>query len=514
MKIFRKWWRVLFLGFLVLALALFLRLYNLTILPIFADEAIYIRWAQIMAHEPSLRFLPLSDGKQPLFMWVAMFVVTRFQDPLFAGRLVSAFAGLGTIVGLFSLGFYLFKSWKVGLLAAFFWAISPFGIFYDRMALVDSMLTMFGVWTLFLGVIAAKTKRLDFAMLTGFALGFAVLTKSSALFFAVLLPATFVWAEKKKDLIQLFLLLIPTYVIAFGMYNIQRLGPNFELLTLRTKDYVFPLSRLLTNPRDPFIYNLPTTIKWIWQMGPGILLVLAVLGVWVNKNKYKREILVLAMWLLLPILVQSAMAKSFTMRYILFPIPFLFVLAASLFLSQKKIWQKVFALGVIFFVFQSFWIDRLLLTNPVNAPIPRREHSGYFEEWTSGIGIQEVAEFVKVEHQREPDIKIVVGTEGYFGTLPNGLEIYLADIPNVIIKGIGVNISAVPVDLQESKKAGNKTYLVINNSRLRVDPKELDLKLLAAFPKALRVSGTLEYETNGPQETLYLFEITDGALRP
>jgi 4-amino-4-deoxy-L-arabinose transferase-like glycosyltransferase len=502
------------LGLLILALAVFLRLYNLTILPVFADEAIYIRWAQIMANEPSLRFLPLSDGKQPLFMWIAMFVVSRFQDPLFAGRFVSGMAGMGTIVSLFLLTFYFFKSQKAAFLAALFWAISPFGIFYDRMALVDSMLTMFGVWTLFLGVVTAKTKRLDMAMLTGFALGFAALTKSSALFFAVLLPATFIFAKNRKDLFKLILLLIPTYTIALGMYNIQRLGPNFELLTLRTKDYVFPVSRLFTNPRDPFIYNLPTSIKWLWQMGPGILLVLGTLGFVKNLGKYKKEVIVLGLWFLVPIVVQSAMAKAFTMRYIAFAVPFLFILAASLSLSREKLFQKIFALGVIFFVFHALWIDRLLLTDPVNAPIPRREHSGYFEEWTSGIGIKETAEFIKEEHQREPQIKIVVGTEGYFGTLPNGLEIYLQDTPNVIIKGIGVNISSIPNDLLESQAAGNKTYLLINNSRLRADPDKLGVKLVAAYPKALRVPGTMEYENNGPQETLYFFEVTNGAFRP
>src|SRR3989344_5815509 len=68
-------------------------------LPIFADEAIYIRWSQIMAAEPTLRFLPLSDGKQPLFMWVLMFLVRKLPDPLITGRLVSVFSGLGTIAG-------------------------------------------------------------------------------------------------------------------------------------------------------------------------------------------------------------------------------------------------------------------------------------------------------------------------------------------------------------------------------------------------------------------------------
>ncbi|PJC29059.1 hypothetical protein CO053_01275, partial [Candidatus Shapirobacteria bacterium CG_4_9_14_0_2_um_filter_40_11] len=38
------------------------RLFHLTIIPVFCDEAIYIRWAQVMRAVQSLRFLPLTDG--------------------------------------------------------------------------------------------------------------------------------------------------------------------------------------------------------------------------------------------------------------------------------------------------------------------------------------------------------------------------------------------------------------------------------------------------------------------
>src|SRR5438477_10638635 len=114
---------LILLGILIFAFAI--RIYHLTVLPVFADEAIYIRWSQVMGAEATLRFLPLSDGKQPFFMWVLMFIVRRFSDPLFISRLLSVFTGLGTILGIFSLTELLFKNRKVSLLAAFLWAICP-----------------------------------------------------------------------------------------------------------------------------------------------------------------------------------------------------------------------------------------------------------------------------------------------------------------------------------------------------------------------------------------------------
>src|SRR3989344_2638652 len=112
MKSFWKIYRMEFMiGTGIFVLAFFLRLYNLTILPIFGDEAIYIRWAQVMRAEPGLRFVPLSDGKQPLFMWVVIPFFKIIHDPLFASRLFSVFSGMGTLVGIFILSYILFRSY-------------------------------------------------------------------------------------------------------------------------------------------------------------------------------------------------------------------------------------------------------------------------------------------------------------------------------------------------------------------------------------------------------------------
>src|SRR5258708_21842629 len=117
-KFFEKWKLVLIILPLILIFAFVIRIYHLTILPVFADEAIYIRWSQVMGAEATLRFLPLSDGKQPLYMWVLMFIVRRFSDPVFIGRFLSILCGLGTILGIFALTDLLFKNKKIALLAS------------------------------------------------------------------------------------------------------------------------------------------------------------------------------------------------------------------------------------------------------------------------------------------------------------------------------------------------------------------------------------------------------------
>src|SRR5258708_26682453 len=88
----------------IIILYLLLRLPSLTYQPIFADEAIYIRWAQIAKAEPSLRFISLQDGKTPLYMWLMAPFLILIPDPLFAGRFLSVVSGLFTLLGVYAIG--------------------------------------------------------------------------------------------------------------------------------------------------------------------------------------------------------------------------------------------------------------------------------------------------------------------------------------------------------------------------------------------------------------------------
>ena len=71
----------------------------------FTDEAIYIRWAQIALQDSSWRFISLTDGKQPMFIWFMILFLKFIKDPLIAGRLVSVVSGIFTLVGLFFLSY-------------------------------------------------------------------------------------------------------------------------------------------------------------------------------------------------------------------------------------------------------------------------------------------------------------------------------------------------------------------------------------------------------------------------
>ncbi len=480
------------LVFVFLVIGYFLsRLINLTSLPVFADEAIYIRWSQVMTTEPTLRFLPLSDGKQPLFMWLTIPFLKVFADPLFAGRFVSVLSGFLTMFGLGGLVYFLRKSVKFSLLTMFLYIVTPYTLFFDRMALADSLLAALAVWSLLFAFLLGKERRLDLAMILGMILGASWLTKSPGMFLILLTPLVVLgsyYQEKKslkvKPLLKLGLLVGVSLFFSLMGYNLLRLGPNFHMIALRNKDYVWPIKEVLKHPLDP----LRPHLRDVWRYYTGYLtLPLFVLGFWgivkgLASKKLRLWALVLLVWWLFPLLVQSALARVFTARYLLYGVP-AFLVFMVLGWESLEAWLKSRKIPT-FFVFlllvPALFFNYQLWSNITKAPLPRDEYAGYLQEWTAGWGIKEVAEYLRVLPREDG---IVVGTEGYFGTLPDGLQIYLEGEADISVIGVGYPIKILPESLVNAKEYGNQVYLVVNQSRMEY-PRVEELELVSEYEKA------------------------------
>src|SRR3990167_1673242 len=138
---------------LLLILIYFLtRLYRLDQFPIFSDEGIYIRWAKVAWHDASWRFISLTDGKQPLQTWGTIPFLKLFpNNALLAGRLFSVASGFVGLIGMFTLLYYLFNK-RTAFIGSFIYVFTPFFLFYDRLALVDSAVNAGFIWILFLSL--------------------------------------------------------------------------------------------------------------------------------------------------------------------------------------------------------------------------------------------------------------------------------------------------------------------------------------------------------------------------
>src|SRR3990167_2928161 len=258
MSIIRKHKFLLIFGFAITLLYIFTRLFNIMSLPIFTDEAIYVRWAQIAKQDANWRFISLTDGKQPLPIWFMMVALRFIQDPLLAGRVISVGAGFFSLIGMFFLGKEVFRSNKIGLISSALYLVFPMALVYDRMALYDSTVGAFAVWGLYFIVFLVRKIRLDLALILGMVIGGGVLTKTNAFFSIYLLPvslALFNFAGKdiKGRLIKWVGLAVLATIMAYGFYSILRLSPYFYIITEKNANFVYPLKDWLGHPLIFFI---------------------------------------------------------------------------------------------------------------------------------------------------------------------------------------------------------------------------------------------------------------------
>lgn len=494
-----KFFRI-FLLILICCFYFLSRLQNLTSIPVFGDEAIYIRWAQIIQSEETLRFIPQTDGKQPLFMWINAATSKFISDPLVSGRIVSVFAGFGLILLLFftTAVFLNFESKETNIFkfiknsinkffyfstfTALIYCLLPFSFFFDRMALADTLLSFFGLLALLFSFLLAKYPRLDLALILGFILGFSWLTKSPAVYFIVLSITTFLLFNFRK--LKLTFLPLISSILAFLIYNILRLGPQFSQIAIRNKDYIWSISDILKHPLDPLKPHLLDTVSLYNQYISWPLLIFALVGliIYFKKDKFQIKNLILIGWWILPLIANATMAKVFTARYILFTLPPLIILTSigfSIFLTKIKSNILKIILIIAVFILNINFIYKIS-TDPFHQKLVSTEQ-GYLSDWTSGWGIKESADFLK---QRAKVANVIVGTEGSFGTLPDGLQIYGNKIPQFTIIGEGLDFTQIPIGLIDAKNHGDEVYLLINKSRLKVNSNQLNqLQLIKSFDK-------------------------------
>lgn len=438
------------------------RFYSILSLPIFTDEAIYIRWAQIAKQDANWRFISLTDGKQPMFIWLMMIFLRFIQDPLLAGRVVSVGAGFMTLIGMYFLGREVFKNSKIGLISSALYVIFPMSLVYDRMALYDSLVGTFAVWGLLLIVLLVRTIRLDVALLLGMVIGAGVLTKTNAFFNIYLLPLSlilFSWKGEniKKRLIKWLGLAVAAVIMAYSFYSILRLSPFFHIIAEKNAIFVYPLKDWLDHPFNFFIGNWKAFWDWltIYLTYPIVFLIL---GSFFITKAYLREKLVLFVWFLVPIIALALFGKTLYPRFIFFMTLFLLPLAAiSIFKLYKLIKRKwIFYIYLLLFFILALRSDYLILTNFSKSPITYSDVSQYSNDWPAGGGIKEAVAFFKEEAKKD---KIYIATQGTFGLLPYALEIYLVDNPNTTIEGIWPLGDTIPKKvLEQSKKM--PTYFV------------------------------------------------------
>lgn len=480
-----------FLFGLLFALYFSTRLTQLTKLPIFTDEAIYIRWGQIALQDSAQRFISLEDGKQPLFIWLMLPALRFLHDPLVAGRVVSVFAGFASLTGLIVLSSRLFGekiAWWTGLL----YIIIPFFVLYDRLALYDSLTTATMVWSLFLTICLAQTLRLDVALLLGMAIGAGLLTKSSAQFAMMFLPVTllvFDWSRSRRihRLLRWIGLAGIAVFLAIVIQTILRLSPLAYMVKLKNLTFIVSSQEFFADPLSRVVGNLRGLIPWFVGYVTVPFVFLLAIGILTgNTSMLLRKKILLLLCFFIPFLALAAFGIVLYPRFMLFMAAPLLPLGAF---GLEEIRRRVIksrlrrastALltgGALLLLAYPMFTSSMIILDPVNAPIPTVDRNQFMDDWPSGYGIPQVVAYLREQGKSE---KIFVGTEGTFGLTPFALDIYLRNQKNIEIRGYW----PIPHGIEELKEiagTGKPTFLLLKDTQTP-DP-QWPVELIARYRK-------------------------------
>ncbi|MEK7070452.1 MAG: glycosyltransferase family 39 protein [Patescibacteria group bacterium] len=471
------------------------RLINLTTFPIFTDEGIYINWAKIAWKDASWRFISLTDGRQPLQTWGTIPFLKFFPDnPLLAGRLFAVFSGLATLLGIVFLTYYLFGK-RASLIAGILYVLTPFFIFYDRLALVDSMVNAGFVWILFGSIVLVKTMRLDVALVLGLISGTALLAKSSSrLFIGLAALAPILGFEKnKKKLLSLisnfyFLFLISSF-IALVMYNIQRLSPYLNFVAEKNKTFVLTFSEFLQSPFQLLFHNTQIIPYYIASESGYVLILFGLIGLYFLFKKDVRLAGYLTLWIVLPFFAISSFAKVVYPRYLIFFVTTLLILAAYFLTRIKK--KNILVLCSTLYVLSVAYLNYTMLFDQSKIPLPAIDRWQYIEGVSSGWGLKELMTRAKDESQGK---RVILIAEGNFGVVGDMLNASLAPNDNVNVKGYW------PLE---------KKHLVENQPLLKKDKVFIVFSHRKEFPTDWPMKKVEEYHKPGNDSAFYLFELLE-----
>ena len=412
------------------------RLINLDKSPIFSDEGIYIRWAKVAWHDASWRFISLTDGKQPLQTWGTIPFLKLFPDnALLAGRLFAVATGFVAITGIFSILFFLFGKTSA-LIGTFLYVVTPFFIFFDRIALVDSGVNAGFIWILFLTIVLAKNRKLETALILGFIGGFFLLAKSSVQIFLMLgvfAPLLFFqkdWKKLFKNALNYYFLFGFSFIIALVIYNVQRLSPFFQFVDKKNLSFVLSFDELIKAPFKLFFNNVGLTPLYIWWESGFVMPLLAVLGIITLAKKDRRLAGYLFIWFILPFIAIIFFTKVLFPRYMIF-FASLFLILSTYFLANIS--KKLKTIFLILIIFAVSYFDYTIIFDYKNIPFPQVDRGQYIEGWPAGWGIKEFIDFARRQSQAKP---VVIIAEGNFGMAGDVLDVFLkrSDKDKITIK--------------------------------------------------------------------------------
>ena len=163
----------------VLAVAAFLRFWQLAAVGFNGDEAVYTGTAASIAGDHSLSPMFPVFRAHPLLFQTLLSLVLRIHETDWTARAFPAAIGVATVAVTYLLASRLYGR-KAGLIAGLLLAVMPYHVVVSRQVLLDGLMTLMATGALYCVVRYLETVALRWLLAAGSVMGLAILSKETS----------------------------------------------------------------------------------------------------------------------------------------------------------------------------------------------------------------------------------------------------------------------------------------------------------------------------------------------
>ncbi|PJF42666.1 MAG: hypothetical protein CUN55_09720 [Phototrophicales bacterium] len=397
---------------LLIWLHLFLRWHNIDQMPYFIDEIRHVERARIVWSFQDIH-TSTTPSKFGMYYWLGLFFLPEYTPAWLARVPISLFTTIG-IASAFALGKLLF-GYRTGFIAGLLIAIWPWLVFFERMALTDPFTATWVTLTIWWSIVFAKSPTRRRAWIL-------------SIFLCMMLAA---------KLLTIFLLPIPLLVILlFGKYPLSLSKPllpqlkaiwltyrphllrisyvvggiwGFILGFYQIRKWLYPDTRVLI---DNYLYlksvqgkaffvpqNIERTGEVLYYHWSIPLIMLSLLAIVILWTKQRRSLILLSATVMLLWVPLIIIAKELSTRYLTIVAHFIAILIAG---GLSQLWQhersllRFGSMGMAAIWIATFALPKIaiIMSQPEQLSLPKRDVFEYFQNNTSGYEIEEALSFV------------------------------------------------------------------------------------------------------------------------
>lgn len=421
------------------------RFFKLMAMPIFLDEALYIRWLNTI-HQSNDWLLPLKEfGWEPLNIWIAAVINIMVKDSLLSLRLTAVFFGFLTLICLFLVLKQILKP-KIVYIILFTYLISPVILLYDRLGLRGDSAVSFCFSLALLGLVQRLIhKKPPASYLISLAIILGLLIKTTAVVIPLAVLISFIVFKSKITKTDLKALALTFSPLAFYYFT-------HTLSLVLNKSSVF-LNTGATMVKD----NLYEQLLWLDQYLTWPVVILFFLGLFLLFKQQRALFKLLLISFVTSFFFMILTAKILFPRYLLLSFVSALIIAgyglSQIFAQLPRLLKPL----TVVFLIPALILSFSLMVDLKSAQLPEIERWQYVTGWPSGYGLTELVEYLKTN---PPAVLVTEGND----LIKSGLPYLWPGYPFII-----------------TQSATASAYYVSNiNDQL---PENLTGRLLKEFPR-------------------------------